>query len=114
MAKPEQPQIYVYLTSGGILEYEVMRGDIDVVMVDWDENMERDIDDWEEVRGELERLVPSALRDQELKSVDDEIEELRDWEREREAAEQRREQNRLEEARRLLREAGELPDGGEH
>jgi len=105
---PEVPQIYVYLTDGGILDWEVTRGEIDVVSVDWDENMERSIEDWEDVIGELERLEPSKMRDREIANAQEEIEKLRLYEEGEAMAERQRQTQRVEDARKVLREAGEL------
>jgi len=73
----DRPQIYVYLTNGGILDWQVTRGDIDVITFDWDENMERTIEDWEDAKEQLAEIADPALRRNELASVDEEIEELR-------------------------------------
>jgi len=104
----DAPQIYVYLNSGGILEWTVTRGDIEVVAVDWDENMERSIEDWEDVIAELENLPPGKLRRQEIASAQEEIDKLRFYEEADRIANEQAEAKRVEAARELLKSRGEI------
>lgn len=104
----DQPQVYVFLDSGGILDYEVTRGDVDVVAVDWDENAERDESDWTDIIETLERLAPGELRESELTSARAELQQLIDY---REAVDGLIEQARakaIADAEALLRDAGRL------
>lgn len=78
-----KPQVYVYLTDGGILEYEVTKGEVDVIDIDWDENAEYEEEDLLGMRAKLERLPEGALRTAELLGIDHLIEEAKEREAER-------------------------------
>lgn len=108
-ALSETPQVYVYLTSGGILDYRVTRGDVDVIDVDWDELMERSIEDWEGVIATLEGIADIDLRDAEIAEAAREIEKIRDYDEAEAAAEVARAKGAVEAARKILQAAGELP-----
>lgn len=106
LAREPKPQIYVYLTSGGILEYEVTRGDIEVIEVDWDENMERSIEDWEDVISRLEDIADEKLRDSEIYGAQREIEKLRDYAEAERVRSEESAATRLSEAIQVVHEAG--------
>lgn len=102
------PQIYVWLTEGGMAEWEVTRGDIDVIFIDWDEYIrgERSIEDWEGLRENAERIASAGIRKTVLDEIDQAIADIRDQERMDEENEKTRERLRIDEAKKVLRDAG--------
>lgn len=104
----ERPQVYVSV-SGGIAETEATRGDVDIVTVDWDVFNVDLPDEWEtdDMREQLERLAEPA-RGEQLAIFAEHMRKITRWRRQRADAEKRREEEALKNARRLLREAGEL------
>lgn len=104
----ENPQVYVSV-SGGIANAEATRGEVDIVIVDWD-SFEDNIpteDEVEWIRDGLESLAEPHRTSQliALKEQLDKIEAVAEADR-LHAEEKRRDE--LAAARSLLRDAGEL------
>lgn len=104
----ERPQVYVYLTSGGILDYEVTRGDVDIVSVDWDELAERTVEDWDGIIATLESLAPGPVREAEIEDAREERQKLVDEEEMQDALAEQRRAKAIADAEALLRTAGRL------
>jgi hypothetical protein len=105
-----RPQVYVNV-KGGIAEATVTRGDVEIIQVDWDmfEDSEPEAEDILNVYRELKLVADASYRRDLLDGLKEEVSRLTSWRRERRAADKRREQNQLREARELLIAAGELP-----
>ncbi len=105
------PQVYISC-SGGIAEADVTRGGndaVEIIQVDWDVFDSAIPDEWatDAMREQLEKLAKPA-RTEQLAIFAEHMRKITRWRRQRADAEKRREEEALKNARRLLREAGEL------
>ena len=106
------PQVYINV-SGGIAEATVMRGEAEIILVDWDNLNDAgvDPDDLEYARQEITNLSEDRQRDYRARLLSDITELIEGHEQEqREIAEhaELRKERELEAARSLLRRNGEL------
>jgi hypothetical protein len=104
----ELPQVYVSVV-GGIADAVSTRGNVDVVIIDWDV-FEDNVPDSEEL-ADLQASVDAIAEPHRAavqRELDAKLEKLAKWKRWTEEESQRRRALRIADARNVLREEGEL------
>lgn len=106
-----RPQIYIYNTEGGLTNWDITRGDIDVVWMPWDafDDNEPEPEDIKAYRQELTRIADPKLRKSQLTELDRLAARIAHWEKRRQTYHKAAQELKLQAARKTLRAAGELP-----